>query len=161
LVRTASICSGLRRCLVSKPLNNPLLIAGVLGFKRGRPELFDRPLTSLSVPGVKWRTDDSVRVSVKTKGKPEIREVAVHYHQTNESRFLEIGRPADFARTDHISKAKWQSISMEGENNVYAATLRFEKGEGRYVALFVHVVDFAGKTQGYTSSLIQWVENSD
>jgi len=118
---------------------------------------FDRPLSQVTEVETEW-TDLGLKVDVEIQGKPEVRKVAVYYHQTSDASFFDIGRANEFPNTDHFTKASFEALVMNVDGDGYSAVIPYDEQGGEYVALFVHVEDFAGKTTGYVSSMMRWVQ---
>jgi len=118
---------------------------------------FERPLSKLASVDTKW-TKTGLRVRAQVEGKPEVHKVELYYFQTSDDCFMDIGRDKEFPDKDHFTKAIFKTVEMQIDGRAFVVELSLDAPEGKYVALFVQAQDFAGKTAGYASSMMQWME---
>ena len=92
--------------------------------------------------------------------KAQITDVTLYFHQTANSGFFDPLRPDNVPEgQDHVTKAKWDEIEMKaGDDGKYTAVIPLAKDGGAHVAFITQARDFAGKTPGFSSSLMQWIE---
>ncbi len=118
---------------------------------------FGRPLSELTDLNAEW-TDTGLRVQVRVLGEPNVRKVEIYYHQTTHAGYLDIGRSREFPGKDHYTKSEMQSGEMQGDDGSYSVHIPVDEKAGKNIAFFIHVEDFTGKTAGYTSSIMRWLQ---
>ena len=119
--------------------------------------LLDRPLTKVVAMKFNWSDRNTLRISAKVEGEPEVSSVKAYFVQTSEPSFRASKFSADAVRQNY-TKAKWQEIEMSAAGGRFSADLALVADGGAYVAFWVQASDTASRTPGHAASHPQWAK---